>query len=159
MNKTKPIKRNPALVNLSKDHHFALLLIWKIKEGLKKPVQPERITQYVLHFFDTDLKQHFQNEENLLNKELDAKDEMRRRTEEEHKEIREMIERLRKKGDDTLLLEQFASALEAHIRFEERELFNMLQEKLGQVWLDKIERSIPVIQHEEESAWADTFWK
>lgn len=36
----KPIKRNAAIVEFSKDHHFALLLVWKIREGLKKSIGP-----------------------------------------------------------------------------------------------------------------------
>jgi len=41
MEKTNPIKRNEAIAELSRDHHFALLLVWKIREGLKKAVKPE----------------------------------------------------------------------------------------------------------------------
>ena len=58
-----PLKRNAAIVELSKDHHFGLLLIWKTREGLKKSIEPERISRYVIHFFETELKGHFNEEE------------------------------------------------------------------------------------------------
>ena len=54
-----PIKRHQALVAFSKDHHFGLLLIWKIKQGLANAIRVERITNYILYFFEEYLLQHF----------------------------------------------------------------------------------------------------
>ena len=61
-----PIKRHQALVSYSKEHHFGLLLVWKIRQGLMNAVSPERIGKYVLFFFNEDLKTHFKEEEQLL---------------------------------------------------------------------------------------------
>lgn len=66
METKKPIKRNAAIVEFSEDHHFALLLVWKIREGLKKSIDPVRINRYAIHFFDTDLTHHFKDEEEML---------------------------------------------------------------------------------------------
>ena len=38
---TKPLKRHAGLVELSRDHHHGLLLSWKIRQGLKKEIEPE----------------------------------------------------------------------------------------------------------------------
>jgi len=40
---SNPIKRNEALKPLSRDHHHGLLLCWKIRQGIKLNIEPERI--------------------------------------------------------------------------------------------------------------------
>ena len=57
MGNTTPIKRHPAIVSFSKDHHFGLLLVWKIRQGLSRQVDPERISNYTGYFFKEDLEQ------------------------------------------------------------------------------------------------------
>ena len=157
MKKEKPIKRSPALISFSKDHHFALLFIWKIKEGLKRNIEAERIGRYVRNFFETDLQQHFKLEEELMFQKLPADNKMRIRAENEHKYLYRLIEQLQKQIDKDSLL-NFAGTLEKHIRFEERELFNFLQEELSESELEEISRSHKM-QHEPDDAWNDTFWK
>lgn len=61
-----PIKRHQAIISFSKDHHFGLLLVWKIRQGLEKAVNAERISKYVVYFFKEDLEKHFKDEELLL---------------------------------------------------------------------------------------------
>ena len=157
MKQERPIKRNPALISFSKDHHFALLFIWKIKEGLKRNIETERIGRYVRNFFETDLQQHFKLEEELMFQKLPADNKMRIRAENEHKYLYRLIEQLQKQIDKDSLL-NFAGTLEKHIRFEERELFNFLQEELSESELEEISRSHKM-QHEPDDAWNDTFWK
>ena len=65
METKKPIKRDPAIVTFSKDHHFALLLVWKIRQGLKNEIETSRIINYATHFFDNDLIFHFEEEERV----------------------------------------------------------------------------------------------
>ena len=55
----KPIKRRKELVPLSRDHHNGLLLCWKIRTGIRTEIDYTRISQYVLYFFEHDLKEHF----------------------------------------------------------------------------------------------------
>jgi len=124
----KPIKRNAAIAELSKDHHAALLLIWNIRKGLKNPIEPERISKYVIQFYENDLVNHFKEEEGLLFIHLDSNAPLRIQAEDEHKQIHLMIEGVRNNPGDKKQLETFATALEKHIRFEERVLFNHLQE-------------------------------
>src|ERR1700693_5601443 len=114
----KPIKRNAAIVEFSKDHHFALLLVWKIREGLRKLVEPERINRYIVHFFDTDLNYHFKDEEEILFNKLSTNNPLRIQAETEHKNVRQMIDELRNNFGDRNLLKNFADTLEKHIRFE-----------------------------------------
>lgn len=159
METIKPIKRNAAIVEFSKDHHFALLLVWKIREGLKKDIEPSRITKYVIHFFDTDLIPHFKGEEELLFPKLSKDNKLRMQAEAEHENIYQMIDGLRKKPDDNDLLKKFADTLEKHVRFEERELFNYLQENISESDLSEIASSLKAREHEPETLWADAFWE
>jgi len=154
----KPIKRNEAIVALSKDHHFALLLIWKIREGLRNSIAPERISKYAFHFYETDLVGHFKDEEELLFIKLDALDPLRIQAENEHKLIHQSVDELRKNPTDTNLLERFAVILEKHIRFEERILFNQLQEIIPVDQLNEIANALKSRENKSGELWKDVFW-
>lgn len=47
---SKSIKRTKALQPLSRDHHHGLLLCWKIRQGIKLNVEPERIKNIWIGF-------------------------------------------------------------------------------------------------------------
>ncbi len=66
MTDKKPIKRNEHIIKLSKDHHFTLLFCWKIRNGLKFEVEPERIVCYVKYFWQNHMLPHFTEEETIL---------------------------------------------------------------------------------------------
>lgn len=153
-----PIKRHPAMVSFSKDHHFGLLLVWKIRQGLKKSIEAGRIGKYVLFFFSEDLLKHFWDEEKLLFSRLRADDLLRIQAEEDHAVIYELIKDIRNQTEDTDLLTQLADRLEKHIRFEERELFNHLQSVIGADELALIEKRIGNDSKEIDEKWDDIFW-
>jgi hemerythrin-like domain-containing protein len=155
----KPIKRNAAMVEFSKDHHFALLLVWKIRQGLRKTIEPARISSYVVHFFDTDLVHHFKDEEEVLFNKLSTNNPLRTQAETEHKNIKQVIDVLRKNTGDRNLLKNFADALEKHIRFEERELFDHLEQNLSGDALAEMMLSAKSRDHESATAWKDVFWE
>lgn len=159
MEPKKPIKRNPAIVTFSKDHHFALLLIWKIREGLKKEIETSRIIRYATHFFDTDLQYHFTEEETLLFNKLPADNSLKIQAENEHLIIKQMIDGLRNNLEDKIGIEDFATFLEKHIRFEERELFNYLQETFSEEALNEIATAMKLRAREHDTTWNDEFWK
>src|SRR5688500_18476139 len=60
---TTPIKRHAALQALSRDHHHGLLLSWKLREGIKRKIEPARMMKYIRWFWVTQLKPHFEEEE------------------------------------------------------------------------------------------------
>ena len=153
-----PIKRHPAMVSFSKDHHFGLLLVWKIRQGLKKSIEAGRIGKYVLFFFSEDLLKHFWDEEKLLFSRLRADDLLRIQAEEDHAVIYHLIKDIRNQTEDTGLLTQLADRLEKHIRFEERELFNHLQSVIGADELALIEKRIGNDSKEIDEKWDDIFW-
>ena len=152
-----PIKRHQALVSFSKEHHFGLLLVWKIRQGLANAVSAERISRYVLFFFNEDLKIHFREEEELLFSKLPASDTLRIQAEEEHKEIYSLIAVITQTANDEKLLRQFADTLDKHIRFEERTLFNHLQTHVTPEELEEISKRFSN-SVDLDSKWDDVFW-
>lgn len=153
-----PIKRHQAMVSFSKDHHFGLLLVWKIRQGLQKSVAPERIADYVGFFFDADLNKHFSDEEQLLFSRLAETDVLRVQAEKEHATIYQLVKDIHQRKTDTGLLTQLADALEQHIRFEERTLFNHLQQHIPEAELQEIENRISNNSKAIEEQWKDQFW-
>ena len=159
MKNQTPIKRHQAVVSFSKDHHFGLLLVWKIRQGLGKSVNAERISKYVVYFFKEDLEKHFKDEEQLLFCRLPVDDALRKRAEEEHQSIYNLVNAIDENKNDTKLLNQLANELEKHIRFEERELFNHLQKKLMPADLELIEKRVSNDGKTVDEKWEDVFWE
>lgn len=153
-----PIKRNPAIVRFSRDHHFGLLLVWKIREGFRRSIEAERISLYVTKFFENELVPHFRDEEENLFTRLPEDDKMRLQAENDHKKLNELIEHLMNNGNDEIMLSEFADLLEKHIRFEERELFNFIQESLTAAELAEIESAHAPVKCSTDSEWKDIFW-
>ena len=154
-----PLKRHQSLVSFSKDHHFGLLLVWKIRQGLANAISPERISNYVLFFFNEDLRQHFSDEENLIFCKLDIEDVLRKKAEAEHQTIYHLIDAIRQNMSDTQLLTQFAVVLDKHIRFEERELFQHLQHIITPEVLAGIAVRFITDKGDIDARWIDRFWE
>ena len=154
---TKPLKRHAALVELSKDHHFGLLLVWKIRQGLRLAVDSERIAAYCRYFFQEDLQHHFREEEAHLFNLIDQ-DELSLKAKADHDVLRNLVQRLDKESSQDML-NLFDDTLEQHIRFEERELFRHYQECLTEEQLDSLTR-IPWRAHTDPDLnWDDKFWE
>ena len=158
MKTNNPIKRDKALISFSKDHHFGLLLVWKIRQGLKKCVDANRISNYVLYFFNEDLSLHFKDEEQNLFNQLPADDLLRKKAEKEHQSIYTIIDNIKNNKNDETILNRLADELETHIRFEERELFNHLQEHANPGWIKCIDR-VSNDSRTIDDNWQDQFWK
>ena len=107
MKEHTPIKRHPAIVSLSRDHHFGLLLVWKIRQGLKNAVDAERISSYLLYFFKEHLEKHFREEEEFLFSKLPADDELKIQAENDHQAMYKLVAAIRENKTDTILLNQF----------------------------------------------------
>ena len=155
----KPIKRSPALVAFSKDHHFGLLLVWKIRQGQRTGIPPVRIAQYITYFYEEDLAQHFADEEEFLFPTLPPDHPQRLRAEREHAQVRSLMSSIRQFPSDPEWLAAFADLLEAHIRFEERELFNQLQVYLNDEELIQLLQDVPPRAHPDDEDWLDRFWE
>ena len=159
MNNHIPLKRHQAIVSFSKDHHYGLLLVWKIRQGLNSAVNPERISNYAIYFFKEDLEKHFREEEQLLFSKLADNDVLRKQAEAEHLVIYDLIAAIEENKYDALLLKQLADKLEKHIRFEERQLFIHLQNTISSAELESLENRFSNNSKAIEEKWEDVFWE
>lgn len=148
-----PIKRAEFLKQLSREHHHGLLLCWKIREGIKKNVAPERIKAYADWFWEEHLERHFKEEEDFIFPILPNTNENIKKAIDEHRSIKKLFQ---KKTDLINTLNRIQHELENHIRFEERILFNEIQDTASEEHLQKIK-----INHSEKfkDNLSDEFWK
>lgn len=158
MKNTAPLRRKQAIVSFSRDHHFGLLLIWKIRQGLKNNINPARISKYVLYFFKEDLEKHFTDEEELLFCAISSNDTQRKKAEADHFEIRNLMDLIAEDKNNPLLLNDLANLLEKHIRFEERELFNYLQQNINDKSLATVANRNSDSSKSIDDNWEDIFW-
>lgn len=138
--------RHPALAPLSRDHHLAL----QLARGIQKTASPHlrstlpagtrALAAHVIAVFADELEGHFDAEEKLLieavrgrEPELDA---LSAEIVREHSEMREMARQLAlpdlSDGSCMELLDRLGVALEAHVRKEERSLFERVQALLDE---------------------------
>jgi len=150
---SRPIKRHPSIKPFSRDHHFGLLLCWKIREGFRKGIEPERMKKYTDWFYTQYLQPHFDAEERNLFCILPPDHKLIKRAWAEHRKIRRLFE---DNSDIRRSLTLIEEELEAHIRFEERILFNEVQKVATEEQLQKVEEfhQDPVLDE-----WEDEFWK
>lgn len=126
------MKRHPKLVELSREHHDALKLALDCKRTVEKgdAAEMRALAEKIVQFFASELEPHFQEEELDLLPLLAASGERElvTRTLDDHAALRGWVQRLEvAKGPDVETLSAFGSALQAHVRFEERELFEQAQ--------------------------------
>ena len=154
MEKKKPIKRHKALQPLSRQHHFGLLFSWKLRKGFSKNIAPERLQKYATWFFEEEIKPHFEAEEKYVFTVLEENNELIQRALKEHRRL----ERLFKENDNPKKsLSQLEEELDAHIRFEERILFNEIQKVATASQLEKI--SEIHAEKELQLEYHDPFWE
>ncbi|WP_410220534.1 hemerythrin domain-containing protein [Pedobacter sp.] len=147
-----PLRRHPALQPLSREHHYGLLLSWKIREGFKRNIAPERIKKYVDWFWENHLNPHFNAEEKYLFSILPAQNEHIRKALSEHRRLKRLFTG---ESEPIRTLSLIEEELENHIRFEERVLFNEIQQQATPEQLELLEQH----QHVIADNWNDEFWK
>ncbi|MGY5851891.1 hemerythrin domain-containing protein [Salegentibacter sp. F14] len=152
--KNKPIKRHKAIQPLSREHHQGLLLCWKIGKGLENGIETSRIKTYLEWFWENHLKFHFEIEEKYVFPVLGKDHKLIVQALEEHEHLKQLF---KAEEDPILTLKAIRRDLEAHIRFEERILFNEIQKEAS-------EKDFQTLQehHDHEIScgiWHDEFWK
>ena len=142
------MKRHPALVALSEDHHHELVQARRLlaaSEGA--PDERTRAASVYVDLFFTETVDHFRREEEtvfpLYARQPAANDELLERILREHMELHGLARALRAEvaaGDvSAATLEELGSLLRAHVRLEERELFEDLQRVVPSAELDRLE--------------------
>jgi hemerythrin-like domain-containing protein len=123
------MKRDSALRDLSSEHHSALVLIRRIRKASASPeFQSAATWSVVIERFEREMEPHSQKEEQGLLPALSAIGEhaLVERTLREHRAMRDLVAKADPKD-----LARFARLLSDHIRFEERELFEVAQRRLS----------------------------
>lgn len=123
------MKRSPALVQLSREHHTALSLALRIeKAGTDSSLAEIAATLPAL--FRGELEPHFQEEERTLLLALKLAGEIAavERTLQEHARLRELAATISQAPLPAVT--EFGLLLRAHVRFEERELFPLTERVL-----------------------------
>ena len=154
MEKNKPIKRHVALQPLSREHHHGLLLSWKIRTGFSRSVPILRIKKYADWFFENYLLAHFEMEEKHIFPILGSDHPSVKRALREHRRLKRLFVSSNDLAKNLNLIEE---ELTAHIRFEERVLFNEVQQLATNEQMAGIEK-----QHNGQlisDDFEDRFWE
>lgn len=148
-----PLKRHPALQSFSRSHHEGLLLCFKIREGVKRAVDTQRIKRYCDWFWENHLLPHFLEEEETVFPLLGHTHPEVKTALEQHKKLKELFTGAVPDHETLLVMER---ELENHIRFEERVLFNTIQQAADP------ERVLEIRSENSQTAscevWHDAFW-
>jgi hypothetical protein len=151
------LKRHPALQDYSREHHDELMLVWKIREGLKHNISPDRIQKFIVHHFNENTKFHMSNEENFVLKYFSENDPDRIKILKDHNQLKELFDLFSKNIKCSIdIIKSFAEILENHIRFEEREFFQRIQKDFSE---EVILSMNPHSEKIECSIWIDPFWE
>lgn len=134
--KEKPIKRSEKLKPLSREHHHALLLSWKIKNGFAKGASAERIKKYADWFFENHLVPHFAIEEQYVFPVLGDDHPLIKQAKGDHQHIKKLFSTT---DDLDNILREIEEKVQNHVRFEERILFNEVQKHATEEQLSEIE--------------------
>lgn len=125
MEKRKPLKRKEEMKPVSRDHHHSLLLCWKIRTAFKNKISVERVKKYADWFYQEHVLPHFELEEKYIFPVLGNEDELVKQALAEHRRLKRLFEN---EEDPLKSLSLIEEELEKHIRFEERVLFEKVQE-------------------------------
>lgn len=148
------MKRTEFLQPLSREHHHGLLLCWKIRTGFSKNVEVSRIKKYADWFYGQHIQPHFEAEEKYIFPILGSDDAMIQEAVASHRKLEQLFA---ESTDLTNVLTQIEKELENHIRFEERTLFNKIQEVASADQVKLIDELHAEQKFEENTE--DEFWK
>ena len=138
------MKRSPALASLSRDHHQALVVAQQLRRATEATAAEARAA--FLDYWTGHGHLHFRLEEELLFPAHaghgDSHDPVVLRALGDHAAIRHRAGVLTAQFADPDALEQLGTALAAHVRLEEREVFPLIERVLPERELDALARAL-----------------
>jgi hemerythrin-like domain-containing protein len=135
--------RDPSLVPLSRQHHDGLALCVLTRRALGKDRSDSnvaRLARRAIDHYELELVNHFELEEQMLFAEAErhlGKLDLVAALVAEHRRIEQMIAEMRVQPSAEAL-ERFCDLLSSHIRREESEFFQHVQQTLPREMLDRI---------------------
>lgn len=144
-----PIERHQALAPLSRDHYVGLVQARHlIRAADDDEIARRKAVAEFVDAWDTEIVQHFRDEERLLSDLMDKAD--RERLLDEHERLSNLVSRVRallhQVDPEAVVLRELGELLERHIRWEERDLFNRIQERVNLAQLAELQRLTDVIE-------------
>ena len=136
-----PLHRHETLAPFSRDHYTGLVQSQHLRKAAEgDDVARRKAVAEFIDAWDHEIEEHFADEERLLLDRLNDQD--RQRLLEEHGRIREDVAQLREirrtTDPDPNALRGAGERLEEHIRWEERELFERVQNSLTKKQLSEL---------------------
>jgi hemerythrin-like domain-containing protein len=156
------MKRHEKLQPLSRQHHNGLLAALLLKKGIAKAAKADVMAAFIIDFWNKDLKQHFEREEQILipalkNTSFDKN--LNNQLLQEHALIRSYIDSLKNNTDDISTIDAFTQLLEKHIRFEERIYFREAEKVLSEEQLQKIGEQLKDEEEKNCMNYPIRFWE
>ncbi|NUN09136.1 MAG: hemerythrin domain-containing protein [Ignavibacteriaceae bacterium] len=141
------MKRHKSLFKLSREHHDGLILAQLLKQDAPQykgmPHTPHEKRTYALNFFKTHLIGHFKAEEEILFSFGKGKSSrLATLTGElifQHQNLAANFKLIELENENYVhIMDETGYMLEQHIRLEEREYFQLLQEELSEEELEEL---------------------
>lgn len=159
------LHRDQALQPLSRQHHQGLMVSLLLSKGLKKQLATKPMRDFILQFWQDDLLKHFETEEQELvpiSKAYATLEPLITRMLLEHQQIQLIINRINNeaRAEQLETIKEFADKLEQHIRFEERELFEQIQQTLSAADLEKLYQAFhTMVEKDFCDRYPNKFWE
>ena len=147
------MKRIEELRPLSHEHHYVLQLSWKIRTGIKKGVELERIKNYTDWFYKNLLKAHMNAELEHVFPIIGLDHKLVKKALSHHRRLNKLFN---DKGSLMRSLSLIEEELETAVRFEERILFKEIQEHTTEKDLVLLKTKLKRGKFEENTS--DEFW-
>lgn len=157
MTEIRPIKRSVQLQPLSREHHDGLLFSWKLREGLNNNTSIDKLREYTGWYWRHHIRPHFFQEEKILLPFVPESHPLRKQLKEEHDDIKELILSIDKEPDRLDFI-HLSNLIDSHIRFEEREFFQYLEQHLSEKSLTDIFEQLEKHPVSDQEEWKDKFW-
>jgi hemerythrin-like domain-containing protein len=142
------LKRAPALVTLSQDHHHSLVQSLRLREASAgEQSRAPAVARAFLEHWRSAMRGHFADEEEVLFPRAESVDpESVARLWAEHAELASLVERLERAldagADASDLVNEIGWLIHDHVRFEERVLFEEVQTRLAPPELADLGRAL-----------------
>jgi iron-sulfur cluster repair protein YtfE (RIC family) len=140
------MKRHRNLIPYSQEHHQVLVLAQVLKTDVPDykgmPTDLEGKSQMAIDYYERIIRDHEKKEEEFLFPVIVGRDpeidQLVNQLVEEHREMDALMDRIRERPGSKEELNEIGIRLEKHVRKEERTLFELIQEKLGEEELGRI---------------------
>ena len=124
------MRRLQALIPLSHDHHHALVAARRLRRAADGDDDPSGAVEAFLHFFGTSSVPHFREEEEALFPlviDVEEAHALLVRALLDHQRLHALAAALEVDRDVRGTMRELGEQLEAHVRFEERQLFPLIE--------------------------------